>query len=156
MQPPMTNPPSLSDSQLSSVTASLQPLLSHSVIRIHHFPQSNPQPIHIHTSTFHLRSHDADEPLPSHSDAAPIFDSSFFDSLMVSSPRFRRPRPWTAYLPAPRVPAVLLSPVPTKCRCTFTLPLRYPDLISMYVAPGAVSPFVCSVVCSGVADGQMS
>ena len=83
--------PSPPDSQISSVTALLRPFFGPSTVRTRHFLQS------IHTTlththrTLHLRSHDANEPLLSHSDAAPISDSSSFDSTPTLEPAIPPP-----------------------------------------------------------------
>ena len=91
MPPSMMFLPSPPDSQISSVTASLRPFFSLSAIRTRHFLQSI-HTTHTHTHrTFHLRSHDANEPLLSHSDAAPNSDSSSFDSTPVLEPAIPPP-----------------------------------------------------------------
>ena len=95
MPPSMMFLPSPPDSQISSVTASvstlLRPFFGLSTVRTRHFLQSI-HTTHTHTHrTLHLRSHDANEPLLSHSDAAPISDSSSFDSTPVLEPAIPPP-----------------------------------------------------------------
>ena len=88
---PARQPDQFSNSQISSATAFLRPFFGLSTVRTRHFLQS------IHTTlththrTLHLRSHDANEPLLSHSDAAPISDSSPFDSTPVLEPAILPP-----------------------------------------------------------------
>ena len=91
MQPTMMFLPSPPDSQFSSVTASLRPFFSLPVIRTRHFMQSiHTTPTHTHHKP-HLRSHDADAPILSHSDAAPYSVSSCLDSTPFLEPAIPPP-----------------------------------------------------------------
>ena len=126
---------------------------STSIFRTRHFPQSTPSHIHILTSTpIYAHTTPTNHSFPTRTPLLSLTRAPRLDSD-ISSLRFRRLRPWTRmFHPAckssfrsPMHIPVLSAPRSMQSRTRFAR-CCLSDLMSMYVAPGAVSPFVC-VVC---------